>query len=271
MYERIEKATSYIVKRIPRYPDIAVILGSGLGGLANLVTEKVEIDYKDIPEFPKTTVVGHAGKLIFGYIGRRYVVMMQGRFHYYEGHDMDVCTLPVRVFASMGIKNLLVTNAAGGIGDHLNPGDIMLIKDHISLFMPSVLRGPNLQEFGPRFPDMTHVYSLNLINKAKKVALDNEYDVKEGVYSYFTGPRYETPADIKALKVLGADATGMSTVPEAIVAKHSGMSVLGISLITNKAAGLGGTSLSHSEVLETVKVAGERITNYVKELIVNIF
>lgn len=271
MYKRIEKATSFITKQIPRYPDIAIILGSGLGGLADLVTEKVEIDYRNIPDFPKTTVVGHAGKLIFGYIGRRYVVMMQGRFHYYEGHEMDTCTLPVRIFARMGIKYLIVTNAAGGIGDHLNPGDIMLIKDHISLFMPSVLRGPNLADFGPRFPDMTHVYSKTLLTRAKKLALDNDYDIKEGVYSYFTGPRYETPADIKALKVLGADATGMSTVPEAIVAKHSGMSVLGISLITNKAAGLGGSSLSHSEVLETVNAAGERITNYVKDLITNIF
>jgi purine-nucleoside phosphorylase len=147
----------------------------------------------------------------------------------------------------------------------------MLIKDHISLFMPSVLRGPNLQEYGPRFPDMTNVYSQELINKAKHVDTYSSYYVKEGVYSYFTGPRYETPADIRALKILGADATGMSTVPEAIVAKHSGMKVLGISLITNKAAGLGGNSLSHSEVLETVKIAGERITNYVKDLILNIF
>ena len=235
------------------------------------VTDKIEIDYKDIPEFPSTTVVGHAGKLIFGYIGKRYVVMMQGRLHYYEGHEMDTCTLPVRIFARMGIKNLVVTNAAGGIGDHLRPGDIMLIKDHISLFMPSVLRGPNLQEYGPRFPDMTNVYSQELINKAKHVDTYSSYYVKEGVYSYFTGPRYETPADIRALKILGADATGMSTVPEAIVANHSGMKVLGISLITNKAAGLGGNSLSHSEVLETVKIAGERITNYVKDLILNIF
>ena len=184
MQEKIEKATSYITKHIPRYPDIAVILGSGLGGLANVVTDKIEIDYKDIPEFPSTTVVGHAGKLIFGYICKRYVVMMQGRFHYYEGHEMDTCTLPVRIFARMGIKNLIVTNAAGGIGDHLRPGDIMLIKDHISLFMPSVLRGPNLQEYGPRFPDMTNVYSQELINKAKHVDTYSSYYVKEGVYSY---------------------------------------------------------------------------------------
>ena len=271
MYNKIEKATNYIRNHTPRYPDIAIILGSGLGGLADLVENKVEIDYKDIPEFPRTTVVGHAGKLIFGNIGNRYVVMMQGRFHYYEGHEMSTCTFPVRVFARMGIKNIIVTNAAGGIGDHLNPGDIMLINDHLSLFVPSVLRGENLDSYGPRFPDMTRVYSKSLLERAKKLAVEKDYDVKEGVYSYFSGPRYETPADIKALKILGADATGMSTVPEAIVAKHSGMNVLGISLITNKAAGLGGSSLSHAEVLETVKVAGERITNYVKDLITNIF
>lgn len=271
MYERIEKATQYILNKAPRLPEVAVILGSGLGGLASLAKEKVEVDYKDIPGFPQTTVVGHAGKLIFGYIGKRYVVMMQGRFHFYEGHEMSTCTLPVRIFAKMGIKKIIVTNAAGGIGDHLNPGDIMLINDHLSLFASSVLRGPNLDEFGPRFPDMTNVYSKELLGKAKALALEKGYDIKEGVYNFFPGPRYETPADIRALRVLGADAVGMSTVPEAIVAKHSGMEVLGISLITNKAAGLGGSTLSHSEVLETVKFAGERICNYVEDLITNIF
>ena len=270
MYERIEKAAQFIAKKAPRLPDVAIILGSGLGGLASLAKEKIEVDYKDIPEFPQTTVVGHAGKLIFGYIGNKYVVMMQGRFHFYEGHEMSTCTLPVRIFARLGIKKIIVTNAAGGIGDHLNPGDIMLITDHISLFASSVLRGPNLDQFGPRFPDMTNVYSKGLIAKAKKLAEDKGYNIKEGVYNFFPGPRYETPADIRALRVLGADAVGMSTVPEAIVAKHSGMSVLGISLITNKAAGLGGSSLSHSEVLETVKFAGERICNYVEDLITNI-
>lgn len=271
MYERIEKATNYIIQKAPRLPDLAVILGSGLGGLADVVENKFEIDYKDIPGFPQTTVVGHAGKLIFGYIGKKYVVMMQGRFHYYEGNEMDVCTLPVRIFSRMNIKNIIITNAAGGLGDHLNPGDIMLINDHISLFVPSVLRGPNLDKFGPRFPDMTNVYSQLLLSKARKVAETMPFKVKEGVYSFFTGPRYETPADIRALKVLGADATGMSTVPEAIVAKHSGMNVLGISLITNKAAGLSGNALSHNEVLETVKFAGENMCKFVKDLITNIF
>ncbi len=271
MIKRIVAATNFIRKGIQRTPDLAIILGSGLGGLSKLLEEKVEVNYEDIPGFPTSTVQGHAGKLLFGYLNGIYVVMMQGRFHYYEGHNMEDVTLPIRVFANMNIKHIIITNAAGGIGDHLNPGDIMLINDHLSLFVPSVLRGPNLDRFGPRFPDMTSVYSKRYLDKARKVASDMPFEVKEGVYAYMTGPRYETAADVRALKILGADAVGMSTVPEAIVAKHSGMEVVGISFITNKAAGILAKPLSHNEVLETANVAGENMCQFVHALVPKLF
>lgn len=263
MYNKILSSANFLLDKTGRIPEVAIILGSGLGGLADQVTEKVEIDYKDIPNFPTTSVAGHEGKLIFGFIGNRYVVMMKGRFHYYEGNDMEAVTFPIRVFAQLNIKNIVITNAAGGVGDHLNPGDIMLINDHLSLFVPSVLRGKNYDLFGPRFPDMTHVYSQKILGRAREVAKKMPFEVKEGVYSFFSGPRYETPADVRALKALGVDATGMSTVPEAIVAKHCGMKVLGVSLITNKAAGLSSTPLSHNEVMEISKKAGQNMCQFV--------
>lgn len=263
MYNKILNSANYLLDKVGRIPEVAIILGSGLGGLADQATEKIEIDYKDIPNFPTTSVAGHEGKLIFGFLGNHYVVMMKGRFHYYEGNDMDKVTFPIRVFAQLNIKNIVLTNAAGGVGEHLNPGDIMLINDHLSLFVPSVLRGANYDLFGPRFPDMTHVYSQKILGRAREVAKNMHFEVKEGVYSFFSGPRYETPADIRALKTLGVDATGMSTVPEAIVAKHCGMKVLGISLITNKAAGLSSTPLSHNEVMEISKKAGQNMCQFV--------
>lgn len=265
--QMIDEATDYVREHIDKLPEIAIILGSGLGSLATHVQDAIVLKYEDIPHFKASTIPGHAGELIVGNIENRKVLIMNGRFHYYEGHDMEIVTLPMRVIARLGVKNLIVTNAAGGIGDNLSPGTIMLIRDHLSIMCPSPLRGPNLSEFGTRFPDMTHVYSPEHMELAKKIANKLNIQIESGVYCYFTGPQYETPSEIKAVKLLGADAAGMSTVPEAIVARHCGMNILGISLITNKAAGLGGNELSHEEVGAIAKASGEKMVELVKNII----
>lgn len=267
MYTKINEACDYIKSVYNEPIDIAIILGSGLGPLANEIENPIIIDYKDIPHFPVSTIAGHEGKLYIGKIEGKTVCAMKGRFHYYEGHEMDVVTLPIRVFAKLGIKYLFVTNACGGIRDDLNPGQITLITDHIGFMAPSPLRGPNLDEFGPRFKDMTEVYSKKLGAIAKEAAIKTNVDLKEGVYCFFKGPMYETPAEIRALKVIGADMVGMSTVPEAIVARHSGMTTLGISLVTNRAAGLGNSELNHQEVTEAANKAGKDLVNLTKQII----
>lgn len=265
--KKIDETAGFIKSKIPFTPEIAIILGSGLGPLAEEIKDPVVINYSLIPHFKVSTVAGHAGELIAGTIMGRKVLVMNGRFHYYEGHPMETVTLPIRVFAALGIQNLLVTNAAGGIREDLNPGSIMLITDHLGMFCPSPLRGPNLDEFGPRFKDMTDVYTKELISIAQKAASQNGISVKEGVYCFFSGPQYETPAEIRAAKALGADAAGMSTVPEVIVARHCGMRILGISLITNKAAGLSNSSLSHDEVRTTAEIAGQNMVTLVKNIL----
>ncbi len=226
MYTKINEATNYIQSIYSQPIEIAIVLGSGLGPLADEIENPIVVDYQDIPHFPVSTLAGHEGKLIIGTIGEKTVLAMKGRFHYYEGHDMDVVTLPIRVFKKLGIEKLILTNACGGIRDDLNPGQIMLIHDHIGLFAPSALRGPNLDKFGPRFKDMTEVYSHEVAQIAYNVAEENQINLKEGVYAFFKGPMYETPAEIRAFRALCADAVGMSTVPEAIVARHSGMTTL---------------------------------------------
>ncbi|MDD6234825.1 MAG: purine-nucleoside phosphorylase [Lachnospiraceae bacterium] len=265
--QMIDEAASYIKDHIDFTPQIAIILGSGLGPLAGEIKSPVVMKYSDIPHFKASAVAGHAGELIAGTIDGRKVLVMNGRFHYYEGHPMEIVTLPIRVFARLGIRNLLVTNAAGGIADRLNPGSIMLITDHLSMMCPSPLIGANLDEFGPRFPDMTDVYTPKLLDIARHAASVSGVSVEEGVYCYFRGPQYETPAEIRAVRALGADAAGMSTVPEAIVARHCGMQILGISLITNKAAGLGSGGLSHTEVNETANSSEERIIRLVHQIL----
>lgn len=264
---QIDEAAAAIQAKLPFTPDIAIVLGSGLGPLADEVEQPVVIDYSEIPHFPRSTVTGHEGKLVIGTVSGKHVIVMKGRFHYYEGYDMDMVTFPTRVFARLGIKYLLVTNAAGGVRENLNPGTIMLITDHLSYMCPSPLRGPNLEEFGPRFKDMTEVYSHALTAMAKKAAASVNVPVAEGVYAFFRGPQYETPAEIRGIRTLGADAVGMSTVPEAIVARHSGMTTLGISLITNKAAGLGQTELNHAEVTQTAQEAERNLVKLVKEIL----
>ncbi|AKU80099.1 purine-nucleoside phosphorylase [Spiroplasma turonicum] len=263
--KRIEEITNYIKTQFNKSIDMAIILGSGLSSIVNDINIIKEISYKDIPYFIESEVVGHDSKMIFAEVMDKNILIFKGRFHYYEGYDISDVVLPIRVIANLKIKNLILTNACGGISDFLNPGDLMIIKDHIGLFCPSPLRGKNYDQFGTRFPDMTNVYNNDLIDTTKQIAKKLNIEVKEGTYAYFHGPMYETPAEINSYKFLGADAIGMSTVPEAIVAHHAGINILGISLITNKAAGLGG-KLSHQEVLETAKLS----ENKFKELLLNV-
>jgi purine-nucleoside phosphorylase len=263
----IKEAGEYIKQKIGKTPQIAIILGSGLGALVNEIKESLEIDYNDIPGFPVTTVEGHEGKLVFGKIGDKYILAMKGRFHYYEGYDVSKVVFAVRVFKFMGINNLIVTNAAGGINKDFNPGDLMIIKDHISFFAPSALRGANIDEFGVRFPDMSKAYNPELIQLCKDAASKEGINVREGVYIFAKGPMYETPAEIRAMSILGADAVGMSTVPEVTVANHAGMNILGISCITNMAAGILDEPLSHEGVMEVAKIAEKNFVSLVKRVI----
>lgn len=263
----IKEAAAYIKTKYEGPIDVAVILGSGLGPLADAIEEPTIIDYHDIPHFPVSTVPGHAGQLVIGRVGNKVVCAMKGRFHYYEGYEMEQVTMPVRVFRLLGIEKLIVTNACGGIKEGLNPGTITLITDHLGFMCPSPLRGPNLDEFGPRFKDMTDVYSKDLRAIAMASAKKVNVEVKEGVYCFFRGPMFEAPAEIRAFKTLGADMVGMSTVPEAIVARHSGMSTLGISLVTNRAAGLGNSELDHKEVMEAANSAEDRLVRFVKQIL----
>ena len=262
----IKEAGEYIKQKIGKTPQIAIILGSGLGALVNEIKESLEIDYNDIPGFPVTTVEGHEGKLVFGKIGDKYILAMKGRFHYYEGYDVSKVVFAVRVFKFMGINNLIVTNAAGGINKDFNPGDLMIIKDHIGFFAPSALRGKNINEFGVRFPDMSKAYNGELIQLCKDAASKEGINVREGVYIFAKGPMYETPAEIRAMSILGADAVGMSTVPEVTVANHAGMNILGISCI-NMAAGILDEPLSHEGVMEVAKIAEKNFVSLVKRVI----
>ena len=231
--------------------EIGVILGSGLGDYADSIEEAKKLPYSEIPGFPVSTVPGHAGMLVCGMLHGRRVVMMQGRFHYYEGYSMKDITLPVRVMQKMGVKTLIVTNACGGVNLAFNPGDLMLVSDMLSLTGVNPLMGENLDEFGPRFPDMSCVFDKQLRALAHETAKAQGFTLQEGVYCQFPGPCYETPAEVRMARILGADAVGMSTVPEAMVARHGGMRVLGISCITNMAAGILDQPLCHEEVTET--------------------
>lgn len=230
----IDNAAASIRERIGgRKPETAVILGSGLGKLADKIEDAIVIPYAEIPGFPVSTAIGHKGNFISGRLGGKEVIAMQGRFHYYEGYPMDMVTLPVRVMKKLGITTLFVSNAAGGINPSFKVGDLMMIKDHINM-LPNPLIGPNMNDFGPRFPDMTCAYDLELIAKAETIAAEEGIELKKGVYIGLTGPTYETPAEIRFFRSVGADAVGMSTVPEVIVARHCGIRVFGMSVITNK-------------------------------------
>ncbi|MBR6573020.1 MAG: purine-nucleoside phosphorylase [Clostridia bacterium] len=250
----------FVKKQTDFTPEIALILGSGLGNFAENIKVVKTIDYSDIKGFPISTVKGHKGRFVFGFVGDVPVVCMQGRIHYYEGYEMEDVVLPVRLMKLMGAKTLLLTNAAGGINPDFKAGDLMLITDHISNFVPSALRGENLELLGTRFPDMSNVYDLQLQNIIMETAKEQGIDLKKGVYLQASGPNFETPAEIKMFGLLGASAVGMSTSCEAMAAVHAGMRVAGVSLITNMAAGINSEPLSHEEVTETANKASEKFT-----------
>lgn len=255
--EMIDSAVDLIRKKTDQKPEVALILGSGLGDLAEAVKPADFIDYGDIPNWPRSTVVGHKGRLVIGNLESKPVLIMQGRAHYYEGYPMTAIGFPIRVMIRLGIKYLIVTNAAGAVNPDYEPGDLMLISDHLSLigmFGLNPLRGPNISEFGERFPDMSHAYDLGLLELARQTASETKIKYHEGVYVCLSGPSFETPADLRFLRVVGADAVGMSTVPEVIVAHHGGIKVLGISGISNKANLDGSTITTHEEVLEAGKI-----------------
>jgi purine-nucleoside phosphorylase len=272
LYERAWEAADAIRARSVRPGEarIAVILGSGLGAFADSLQQRVIIPYHEIPHFPRSTVVGHVGQLVLGLAHGIPVVVMQGRFHYYEGYDLWQVTFPIRVMGLLGVRRLIVTNAAGGINQRFRPGSLMVIRDHINLMGANPLRGPNDERFGPRFPDMTDVYSAALCEMVRQEARELGIALEEGVYVAVSGPSYETPAEIRMLRTLGADAVGMSTVPEAIVARQMGMEVLGLSVITNLAAGVIDRPLHHDEVLEAAERLGPRLTELLRRLVVRL-
>ena len=250
-YALLEKWVRAVREVTDFTPEIGIVLGSGLGDFARLVDRKAEVSYDSLPGFPVSTVAGHAGKLIFGYVRAVPVVVMQGRVHYYEGYSMNEVVAPIRLMGLLGAKKLLLTNAAGGVNTSFTPGDLMLITDHISAFVPSPLRGENPQELGPRFPDMSRVYDEEMGRAVLEAGEKLGQELRQGVYLQRQGPNYETPAEIRMFRTLGADAVGMSTVCEAIAARHMGLRVCAVSCITNMACGILPQPLSHEEVQQT--------------------
>ncbi|MGG3470856.1 purine-nucleoside phosphorylase [Neobacillus pocheonensis] len=268
--EKIQNAAGFLKDKYGNTPRIGLILGSGLGVLADEIENPVKIPYNEIPDFPVSTVEGHAGQLVFGILSGVEVVAMQGRFHFYEGYPMDKVTFPVRVMKELGVEVLIVTNAAGGVNESFEPGDLMIISDHINNMGTNPLIGPNDSKLGARFPDMSEAYTKELRTIAKEIASRLNINVKEGVYIGNSGPVYETPAEIRMARVIGGDAVGMSTVPEVIVARHSGMKVLGISCISNMAAGILDQPLTHDEVIETTEKVKANFLLYIKEIVKSI-
>ncbi|TMV51361.1 purine-nucleoside phosphorylase [Paenibacillus mesophilus] len=267
MEQRISEAVRFIEDEIPYSPEVGLILGSGLGVLADAMEDVTVIHYEEIPHFPLSTVEGHAGELLVGLINGKKAVLMKGRFHLYEGYDVATVSFPVRVMKALGVKSLLVTNAAGGINTSFAPGQLMLIRDHINFMFRNPLIGRNENALGVRFPDMSEAYSAKLRSTAREAAAELGLELQEGVYAGLLGPSYETPAEIRMLRTIGADAVGMSTVPEVIAARHAGIDVLGISCITNMAAGILDAHLSHAEVMETADRVKESFLGLVSAII----
>ena len=267
LFDRIEAAAHFLQHKVEVHPRVAVVLGSGLGGLAERLVDPLTIPYAEIPHFPTATVHGHRGNLVVGRLGSTPIVAMQGRFHYYEGHDLDAVTLPVRVLRAFGVKTLILTAATGGIRADLRPGDLVCLADHLNLIGSNPLRGINDDRLGLRFPDMSRVYSSELRKVAAEEAARLGTGLGEGVYACLPGPSYETPAEIRMLRTLGADVVGMSTVPEAIVARHAGLDVLAFALVTNAAAGLTGQAITHDEVIEAGREAGERLAALIEAVV----
>jgi purine-nucleoside phosphorylase len=267
MLEKIKATANYISKRTNTKAELCIILGTGLGGLTKEITVKDEIPYSEIPNFPLSTVDGHAGKLIIGTLGKKEIIAMQGRFHYYEGYSMKEVTFPIRVIRELGITTLIVSNACGGLNPVYQVGDIMIISDHINFFPEHPLRGPNLDILGPRFPDMSQVYSPDLRDRARQIAAEHNITIKEGVYVGVSGPTFETPAEYLMFRLLGGDVVGMSTVPEAIVAHHAGMRIFGVSIITDSGVPGQIKEISHEEVQEVAGKAEPRMTLILTRLI----
>ena len=266
VYEKLEICLKSIREKTDFKPEIALILGSGLGDYAESIDIKDIVEYSDIEGFPVSTVKGHKGRFVFGYVENKPVVIMQGRVHFYEGYDITDVVLPTRLMDMLGAKKLILTNASGGVNTSFSPGDFMIISDHILYGVPNPLIGPNIDELGVRFPDMSNVYSKKMQDLIKKVAKEKKIDTKTGVYIQLTGPSFETPAEIRAFRTLGADAVGMSTACEAIAARHMGLEVCGISCVTNMAAGILDQPLTHEEVQETA----DRVAKEFKQLITGI-
>lgn len=270
MWNKVQETVSYIQSKSNNFkPDFGVILGSGLGGFSGDISIEYILEYKDIPNFPVSTVVGHKGALIFGTIGTKKVIAMQGRFHYYEGYDMQVVTFPVRVMKYLGLQNLIVSNASGGVNPNYVVGDVVIITDHINMMPEHPLRGKNDERFGPRFVNMSEPYSRKMILKAKEIAKELNINVKEGVYLGLQGPTFETLAEYKMVKAVGADCVGMSTVPEVIVAKHMNMDCFGVSVITDMGDFENIDEVNHEEVLKAAKKAEPHVRSLIKNLILN--
>ena len=268
-YEKVKESAQFIQGRTSLRPTTGIILGSGLGSLVDIMEERTVIPYTEIPNFPRSHVAGHAGNLVIGRIGQEIIAAMQGRFHYYEGFTMKEVTYPIYVMKLLGIENLIVTNACGGINRDFEPGDLMILTDYINMLGNNSLIGENDERFGVRFPDMSEAYAKELIRKAEKTAEKLGISCKKGVYAIFSGPCYETAAEIRAYERLGADAIGMSTVPETIAANYLGMKVLGIACITNMAAGIAKTKHSHEEVMRIAGESSEKLCSWVRQLLLD--
>jgi purine-nucleoside phosphorylase len=269
-FDQVHEAAARVRSASNTFPSTAVVLGSGLGGFASTLERAIPIPYGDIPHWPASSVVGHEGRLVVGEVAGRSIAALSGRAHFYEGHDLRTVTFGIRVLGALGVRALILTNAAGGINTAFQPGDLMVIDDHINLMGGSPLTGPNDDRFGVRFPDLTNVYSPRLRKLADDIARAQGVTMRHGVYAGCHGPSYETPAEVRYLRIIGADAVGMSTVPEAIVARHMGIDVLGISCITNFAAGVLPQPLNHDEVLETAKRVRDTFITLLKGVIAGI-
>lgn len=267
MYDKIKQTSEFIQNKINIKPKVGIVLGSGLGNLANQIEVETAIDYHDIPNFPEVTVKGHNGRLLMGKLGGKDIIAMQGRFHFYEGHSMKDLTFPIRVMIDMGIDLLIVSNAAGGMNPNFKVGDIMLINDHINLFPDNPLMGQNDDRLGERFPDMSEIYDKALIKKAHQIAEANNIKLQEGVYVGTSGPTFETPAEYKYFHIIGGDTVGMSTVPETIVARHAGIKSFGFSIVTDLGVEGQVETVSHEEVIEAANAAEPKLTLIVTELL----
>lgn len=267
VYEKLQKCVECVKSKVNFEPKVAIVLGSGLGNYANKIDIKAELPYQEIEGFPVSTVPGHDGKFIFGYVKNVPVICMKGRVHFYEGYKMEDVVLPIRLMGLLGAKILLVTNASGGLNSSFHAGDLMLIKDHISCFVPNPLIGPNLDDLGTRFPDMSEVYNQELCKIIRNKAIEHGINLQEGIYAQLSGPSYESPAEICMLKTFGVDAVGMSTVVEAIAANHMGMKVCGISCVCNLAAGISPTPLNHKEVQDAANKTAPLFEKLVTETV----